>query len=58
MRQAAYGWDSHNGDKRYEANASFNSGDTVNITINNAPGKSAKEQYRDAQTAAAIILAQ
>lgn len=57
-RQAAYGWDSHNGDKRYEANATYNYGDTVNIEINNAPGKSAKEQYRDARTAAGLILAQ
>lgn len=58
MRQAAFGWDSHNGDKRNEANATYYYGDTVNIEINNAPGKSAKEQYRDAQTAAGLILAQ
>lgn len=62
VRQAANAtpidWSSYYANKRNEANATYNYGDTVNIEINNAPGKSAKEQYRDAQTAAAIILAQ
>lgn len=54
----AVDWSSYYANKRNEANATYYYGDTVNIEINNAPGKSAKEQYRDAQTAAGLILAQ